>query len=234
MSFGRGRHPLTAQARGFLPGCWWCPVTLRSGTVAFVEGRSAGIVLAAGGSRRLGRPKQLLPIEGRPLLELVVSRACASGLDQVVVVLGAHAEQIAAAVDLGRARVVLNPLYQEGMSSSLRAGVAALGESIDRLMVILGDQPDVSAEMIDELLALQRRSELPAAALNVAGLLQPPAVFERHLWPGLKVLEGDAGCRELIRSQPQLVAQLQLPATLRSWTDVDTLVDYQRLAEGGG
>lgn len=207
------------------------PLPVRSGTVTLVEEKSAGIVLAAGGSHRLGRPKQLLAVEGRPLLELVVSRACASGLGEVVVVLGAYADEIAGAADLGRARVVLNPDYQEGMSSSLRVGVAALGESVGRLMVILGDQPDVSAEMIDDLLTLQGHSGLPAAALNVDGLLQPPAIFERRLWPELKALAGDAGCRELIRSQPQLVAQLQIPTPLRSWTDVDTLADYQRLPD---
>jgi molybdenum cofactor cytidylyltransferase len=151
----------------------------------------------------------------------------------VVVVLGAHADEITGAVDLGRARVVLNPDYQEGMSSSLRVGLASLGERIGRLMVILGDQPDVSAAMIDALLTLQRHSGLPTAALNVDGLLQPPAIFERRLWPELKALAGDAGCRELIRSQPQLVAQLQLPAPLRSWTDVDTLADYQQLPGRG-
>jgi molybdenum cofactor cytidylyltransferase len=202
--------------------------------VTLVEEQSAGIVLAAGGSRRLGRPKQLLVVEGRPLLELVVSKACASGLGEVLVVLGAHADEIAGAVDLGRARTVLNPDYEEGMSSSLRVGVAALGESVGRLMVILGDQPDVSAEMIDDLLTLQRHSGLPVAALNVGGLLLPPAIFERRLWPELRALTGDAGCRELIRSRPQVVAQLPIPTAVGTWTDVDTLADYQRLPGMGG
>jgi len=198
-----------------------------------VVGESAGIVLAAGESRRLGRPKQLLPIEGRPLLELVVTRVCGSGLDEVVVVLGARADEITRAVDLGRATVVLNPDYEEGMSSSLRAGVASLGDSVGRLMVILGDQPDVSTTMIDDLLTLQRHSGLPAAALSVDGLLQPPAVLERSLWREIETLAGDAGCRELIRNHPELVAQLPLPAPLRSWTDLDTLADYRGLPEKG-
>jgi molybdenum cofactor cytidylyltransferase len=170
-------------------------------------------------------------VAGRPLLELVVTKVCLSGLDEVVVVLGAHADEIVGAVDLGRARVVLNPDYEEGMSSSLRVGLAAIGEHIGRLMVILGDQPDISAAMIDALLALQLHSGLPTAALNVDGLLQPPAVFERRLWPELSALAGDTGCRDLIRSQSQLVAQLPLPTPLRSWMDVDTLADYHRLPE---
>jgi molybdenum cofactor cytidylyltransferase len=199
--------------------------------VAAVEGTSAGLVLAAGGSRRLGRPKQLLAVEGRPLLELVLDQVCASLLDEAVLVLGAHADEVAGAIHVGRARVVLNSNYRAGMSSSLRAGVAAMGESVGRLMVVLGDQPDVSADLLDDLLALQQRSGLPAAALNVDGLLQPPAVFERQLWPELLALAGDLGCRELIRSRPQLVAQLPLPPRLRSWTDVDTLADYERLRE---
>src|SRR5207253_5508497 len=85
--------------------------------------RSAGVVLAAGSSTRMGSPKQLLPIDGRPLLELVVARACASSLDEVLVVLGANADAILGRIDLGRAAVVRNPDHASGMASSLRAGL---------------------------------------------------------------------------------------------------------------
>ena len=170
--------------------------------------KTAGVILAAGASRRMGRPKQLLPVGGRPLLEGVVAQACASRLDEVVVVLGAAAEAVRAGVAMGRARVVVNDDHAAGMSSSLRAGLAALGPEVDRAVVILGDQPDVPASLLDELLALQERSGLPSAALSFDGLLHPPVVLLRERWGDLRSLEGDVGCRALIRARPELVAAL--------------------------
>lgn len=194
---------------------------------------SAGVVLAAGASRRMGRAKQLLPVGGRPLLEGVVAGAAASRLDEVVVVLGARAEEILAAVDLGRARVVRNPDHAVGMSTSLRAGLAALGSEVDRAMIILGDQPAISADLLNELLDLQERSGLPAAALSFAGLLHPPVVLARELWGDLSSLEGDVGCRAVIRARPELVAALPAEGDLRHPVDVDTPEDYARLVGEG-
>jgi molybdenum cofactor cytidylyltransferase len=194
---------------------------------------SAGVVLAAGASRRMGRAKQLLPVGGRPLLEGVVASAGASRLDEVVVVLGARADDILAAVDLGRARPVRNRDHAAGMSTSLRAGLAALGPEVDRAMIILGDQPAISADLLDELLDLQERSGLPAAALSFAGLLHPPVVLARELWGDLASLEGDVGCRAVIRARPELVAPLPAEGDLRHPVDVDTPEDYARLVGEG-
>ena len=91
--------------------------------------RTAGVVLAAGSSRRMGRPKQLLDVAGRPLLEVVVGHANASRLDEVLVVLGAAAEEIQAEVDFGRARVLINPDHGSGMASSLRVESVASNRS---------------------------------------------------------------------------------------------------------
>ena len=190
---------------------------------------SAGVVLAAGASTRMGSPKQLLPVGGRPLLELVVQRACASSLDEVLVVLGANSEEILEGVELGRAGVVHNPDHASGMSSSLRVGLSALGEEVERAMVILGDQPDISAGQLDELLDLQALSRLPAAALSFGGMLHPPVVLARELWGALSELEGDVGCRALIRARPELVAPLAASTDPRHPVDVDTLDDYWRL-----
>jgi molybdenum cofactor cytidylyltransferase len=194
--------------------------------------RSAGIVLAAGASTRMGRPKQLLPIDGRPLLQLVVERACASRLDEVHVVLGARAEEIRARVEMGRARVVVNPDHASGMASSLRAGLAALGAEVERAVVILGDQPGVTGAQIDRLLELHERSGLPAAALSFEGLLHPPVVLGRELWPDLAALEGDVGCRALIRARPERVATLPVAGARRHPVDIDTPHDYEHLTGG--
>jgi molybdenum cofactor cytidylyltransferase len=191
--------------------------------------RSSGVVLAAGSSRRMGSPKQLLPIHGRPLLEIVVAHACASRLDDVLVVLGAAADEIQARVDLGRARVLVNPDHASGMASSLRAGLTALGAQVDRAMVILGDQPDVSAPLLDRLLDLQEETGLSAAALSFNGLLHPPVVLKRALWGDLMALEGDIGCRAVIRARPELVAKLPAETDLTHPVDLDTPDDYRRL-----
>jgi molybdenum cofactor cytidylyltransferase len=180
----------------------------------------------------MGSPKQLLPIDGRPLLEVVVAQVCASRLDDVLVVLGAAADEIRAGVDLGRARVLVNTNHAEGMASSLRAGLAALGAGVDRVTVVLGDQPDISADLLDSLLDLQEQTGLPAAALSFNGLLHPPVVLKRELWGDLMDLVGDVGCRAVIRARPELVAKLVAGTDLKHPVDVDTPDDYRRFVGG--
>jgi molybdenum cofactor cytidylyltransferase len=113
----------------------------------------------------------------------------------------------------------------------LRAGIAALDDEIDRTVVILGDQPAVTSSMLDELVDLQERSGLPAAALSFDGLLHPPVVLARALWPDLTALEGDVGCRALIRQRPELVATLPAEGGHKHPTDIDTPEDYERLVK---
>jgi molybdenum cofactor cytidylyltransferase len=177
----------------------------------------------------MGSPKQLLLIDGRPMLELVIAQANASKLDEVVVVLGAVEDEIRPRVDFGRATVHVNPDHTTGMASSLKAGLASLAPGIDRVVVILGDQPDVRAPLLDQLLELQETSGLPAAALSFDGLLHPPVVLERKLWGDLMSLEGDVGCRAVIRARPELVARLPVEGSLRHPVDVDTPEDYAQI-----
>ena len=193
--------------------------------------RSAGVVLAAGSSKRMGAPKQLLDFGGRPLLEVVVGQANESHLGEVVVVLGAASDQIGKLVDFGRARLVSNPDHASGMASSLLAGIAALDDDVDRAVVILGDQPDLSSSLLDALLVVQERSGLPAAALSFDGLLHPPVVLARELWPDLMTLEGDVGCRALIRQRPELVAILRAGGGHKHPVDIDTPADYARVVK---
>jgi molybdenum cofactor cytidylyltransferase len=191
---------------------------------------STGLVLAAGSSQRMGSPKQLLVVRGKALLELVVGQVCASRLDDVLVVLGAAADEVQTRVDLGRARVLVNPDHAAGMASSLKAGLAALDAGVDRAVVILGDQPDVDAKLLNRLLDLQESSGLPAAALDFNGLLHPPVVLKRELWADLMSLEGDVGCRAVIRARPELVARLTVEGDLTHPIDVDTPEDYASLS----
>jgi molybdenum cofactor cytidylyltransferase len=137
----------------------------------------------------MGNPKQLLEVRGKPLLEPVVGQADASRLDKVVVVLGAAAAEIQTRVDLGRDRVLVNPDHAAGMASSLKAGLASLAPGVGRSVVILGDQPDVDAKLLDQLLVPQESTGLPAAALDFNGLPHPPVVLKCQLWADLMSLE---------------------------------------------
>lgn len=184
--------------------------------------RSAGVVLAAGSSSRMGSPKQLLDIGGRPLLQRVLTAANDSELDDVILVLGARADSIRDAVDVGRARVVLNPRHAEGMSTSLRAGLRAVGPDAGRAVVILGDQPDVDAALLNRLLDVHESSHLPAAALDFDGLLHPPVVLARELWRAIDELQGDVGFRQLIRGDPAQVARVPASRPAQHPVDIDT------------
>ena len=188
--------------------------------------RTAGVVLAAGASRRMGRTKQLLPLGGSTLLGTVLATALGSRLDEVVLVLGADADLIAAAVDTSAVRVVVATDHAEGMGASLRTGVAALGAGIDRVAVLLGDQPRVTPELVDAVLDRHLESGLPAAAVSAGGVLQPPVVVDRRLWPGLLAARGDSGLRSVLRADPGMVATLSVEGVT---VDVDTPDDYRRV-----
>ena len=130
---------------------------------------------------------------------------------------------------LGRARVVVNPDHAQGMSTSLKAGIAALGNNVARVVVILGDQPDITAEVVDRLLDTQTASGLPAAALSFDGLLHPPVVLARQLWGDIEALEGDVGCRALVRAHPEIVAAVAADRPGGHPVDIDTREDFERL-----
>jgi molybdenum cofactor cytidylyltransferase len=188
--------------------------------------RTAGVVLAAGASRRMGRTKQLLPLGASTLLGTVLATARGSRLDEVVLVLGADAELIAAAVDTSGVRVVVAADHAEGMGASLRTGVGALGPEVERVAVLLGDQPRVTPELVDAVLDRHLESGLCAAAVSAGGVLQPPVVADRRLWPQLLAARGDSGLRSVLRADPGMVATLSVEGVA---VDVDTPDDYRRV-----
>src|SRR6185369_375937 len=130
----------------------------------------SGLILGAGASQRFGEPKQLLPFAGTTLLGWVVSQTQrAMGLDEVVVVLGRSADEIRERVEFGETRVVENPVFTEGCASSYRAGIAALDRRSDAMMIILGDQPGITPEIIDRLGGEWRKTEAPIALCSYQG-----------------------------------------------------------------
>lgn len=172
---------------------------------------AAALVLAAGGSRRLGRPKQLLDWGGRPLLEQVVAEVAAWGVSPLVVVLGAHADEILERVDLGDSLVVVNPEWEEGLASSLRVGfdVLARQREADQAFVVLGDQPRIPPEVPPALLAAAAETGRPAVVPVYRYQRGNPVLVGRRLWERLMSLEGDAGAAALLRAHPAWVQEVR-------------------------
>jgi molybdenum cofactor cytidylyltransferase len=201
-------------------------------TVTSPEQSPCGLILlAAGASQRMGRPKQLLPIEGQPLLRHVVDTALAAPVSPVVVVLGAHSAEIApclAGLDL---RVVINHRWAEGIGGSLRTGMDALvaaAPAVKAVIVALADQPDFSSAHLGRLIEIHGESGKSIVTSEAGQVWRPPVLFAAEWFPRLRELEGDAGARILLQEQRAYVAVARLPASV----DLDTPADYERFLRG--
>lgn len=186
----------------------------------------AGLLLAAGGGSRLGRPKALVTYRGRTLAELGVALLRDGGCDPVVVVSGA------APIELPDARVVHNPDWPTGMGSSLRAGLAALPAEAGAVVVALVDQPSVRAEAVARLLAAYRAGAVIAVA-SYGGRLRNPVLLARSCWADVAVSAvGDVGARPYLRAHPELVTEVPCD-DVGTPADIDTPEDLAAL-EGRG
>lgn len=190
---------------------------------------TAAVVLAAGGSRRLGRTKQLEPWGSGNLLGHVVARTFQFPVDEVWVIIGHDSQRVLDETDLGEAYVVENPEWEEGIASSLRVGLDALTRlsRCERALIVIGDQPDVSVEVVSQLLASHGRSGKPVTIPKYRYSWGNPVVVERSLWPRLMSLEGDEGALRLWQAHPEWVNEVWFP-----WAaprDVDTEADITEL-----
>jgi len=186
----------------------------------------SGLVLGAGASQRFGPPKQLLPYHNTTMLGWVVDQAQrAAGLDEVVVVLGRAANEIREQVDLGAARVVENPVFGEGCSSSYRAGIGALNPESTAIMIILGDRPQVTPEIIDRL--ADEWQDAPIALCSYQGRKGHPMIFARSLFPELVDLHGDKAAWKLVDANAPLVQEVEFDLPYPD--DINTLEDFARL-----
>lgn len=190
---------------------------------------TAALILAAGGSRRLGRPKQLEPWGDSTLLGRVVSVAREMPVDEIWVVVGAESEKILAETDLGDAGVIENPEWEEGIASSLRVGLDALTRlsRVERVVIMMGDQPDVSPEVVERLLEEHKRAKRPVSIPKYRYTLGNPVVVDRSLWPRVMSLEGDEGAMRLWRAHPEWVNEVWFAE--HPPRDVDTEADVIEL-----
>jgi molybdenum cofactor cytidylyltransferase len=181
-----------------------------------------GLVLAAGGSRRLGRPKQLLPYGGGPMLGHVLDTARACPFDQRIVAVGGAADDVLGAVDLHGFDVAVNPAFGEGCSSSIAAALALVAPRADVLVLLLGDQPGVRAETVGALLAGRGDATLAACAYD--DRRGHPLAFGRAVFGDLASLHGDKGVWRLLDRAGDAVADVPVPGPVPR--DVDTEEDY--------
>lgn len=186
----------------------------------------AALVLAAGLARRMGRDKLVLPLKGKPLVRWAVE-ALRPWVDDLVVVAGPGEAAVREALADLPVRIVSNPSPERGQGSSIAIGIAALRPETRAVLIALGDQPELPAEVIPRLLAAWRRSGKAIAAPVYRGTQAPPVLFDASVFPELAALGGDTGARVVVDARPERVEFVPVDATPPP--DVDTPEDYARL-----
>lgn len=184
------------------------------------------VVLAAGGSRRLGTPKQLLRVRGARLLNRAINAAESVTPGRVLVVLGADALRLRLLIRRHHpgTQVVENSRWAEGMAGSLQEGLAALPARATAALLLLSDQPAVGERSLRRLVRAWRRRPGKAVAGAYGGILGVPAILPRALWREARRLTGDAGARRLLRSERAATVAVAMPEA--AW-DVDTREDLE-------
>jgi molybdenum cofactor cytidylyltransferase len=187
---------------------------------------TTAVVLAAGGSRRLGRPKQLLDFRGGTLLDATLDTARASPVDRVVVALGGSASEVRERVDLSGVEVVLNRDFGDGCSTSIRSALGAVDADADGIVLLLGDQPGVTAGTVGALVAGARDHAVGVCEYDDG--LGHPLWFHRRMFDVLTGLHGDKAVWKLVDAGDD-VATVRVPGPVPP--DVDTWADYEALLE---
>lgn len=203
----------------------------------FARDRVAAIILAAGSSTRMGQPKQLLTWGEKPLLQHVVDIVSAVPVDQIVLVLGHHAQQILDTLHLSSkpptpdVQVVVNPNPTKGLSSSMQTGLSALEDNVDAAIFILADQPVITPEIIAAIAERYRQTHAPVVVPAHHGRRGNPVLFARETLPALRQVRDDQGGRAILGQYEARIEQVEV-GTDAIFQDIDTVEDYQRIQEG--
>jgi molybdenum cofactor cytidylyltransferase len=189
------------------------------------------VLLAAGASSRLGQPKQLLVINNGTLIRKSAEVALGTGCAPIVVVLGAHKEKMQAEIKDLRVAVIENDAWQEGMGTSVKAGMQALlslSPKIKAVILLLCDQPFVSTSLLHKLVQQYQNSGKPIIASQYGETLGVPALFDQQFFSQLTALQGDEGARKIIRQHAAMVGPLSFE---EGKYDIDTIEDYNILLQ---
>jgi molybdenum cofactor cytidylyltransferase len=198
------------------------------------SGGNAAIILAAGKSTRMGEAKQLLRLGESTVLGQTIENVRRSAVDEIVLVLGASAEAIRRQLPaslLQGLKVVVNPVYEQGMASSLRAGLAALDPQIGAALIVLADQPFVLPETLDQLGREHRRTQAQIVIPSYKGRRGNPVLVDCSVFAEVMALEGDIGCRAIFGSHTERTVKLEVEDE-GILLDIDNQGDYERLRAG--
>ena len=187
------------------------------------------MLLAAGGSARLGKPKQLLVYNGKSFLQHTIEIIIASGIKPFIIVLGANADLLNPSIDSPDGIVVLNENWEEGMATSIIAGLTTLLEKypgLGSVIFMTCDQPFVNKFLLNNLIFTHQQTGKSIVASSYDDALGVPALFNKNIFPELLQLKGDAGAKKIILQHIDELATVAFP---KGKVDVDTVEDYENL-----
>jgi molybdenum cofactor cytidylyltransferase len=196
------------------------------------SGPVAGILLAAGTSSRMGRNKLLLELNGESVLRGAARRALAGGLSPLFVVLGHESDKTSRELDGLPCQWALNPLYEQGITSSLKGGILAVPATAQAAVVMLADMPFVTAEMIAALIERYRTTAAPLVISDYDGVTAPPMLYDRSLFKEILTMTGESCGKQVVKRHRAEAEVLSWPAS--ALADIDVPEDYEQMKSGQG
>ena len=186
----------------------------------------SAIILAAGESKRMGRPKQLMPLGDTTILERTVDNFLGSKVSEVLVVLGHKAEDMVKLIAKRPVTITINPDYRAGMSTSIVAGLSLVSDRSEGVILASGDQPFVDSQTINRLVKGFYNHDKGIAIPTYQGRRGHPVIFSIKYKEELLKLKGDIGGRQIIKDHPDDILEVAVDAE-SIITDIDTISDYQ-------
>ncbi len=196
----------------------------------------SAILLAAGESKRMGRPKQLLAWQGKTLLEHILESLLSSDVDEIILVLGHEADRIRSSLPALPITITINPDYRQGMASSLRRGLAAMDPASEAFLLCLADQPGIGPEIMNTVirtfrLADPRRGIVRPVYRGRRG--HPVLIGAQYLKEALQLLQGDVGARQILLNHPEDILDVEMEGDV-ILKDIDTPEEYRAYAKEAG